>query len=61
MSATARYLHFANLDMEQPDINAQCSVCGQEFKAEVRQDERIDDVLMRIRAAYNHHKCESIH
>jgi hypothetical protein len=30
---TNRFLHFDNLDMNQPEIVAECSDCGQEFKA----------------------------
>jgi hypothetical protein len=60
MPSSDRYLRFENLDMAQPKINAQCSACGKEFNSEVRAGERIDDVLFRIRAAYNAHECRSV-
>lgn len=59
MSATARYLQFANLDTRQPDIHAQCSACGKEFQSEVKLGEHVDDVLVRIRKEYNQHECRS--
>ena len=39
-----RYLQFENIDMEQPDISSRCSHCGQEFRAEPKPAERVDDV-----------------
>ena len=59
MSSTTRYLHFDNLDMQQPDINANCSACGKEFRSEVKPGEHVNDVLVRIRKAYNEHTCGS--
>lgn len=52
-----RYLHFDNIDMEQPDISSRCSRCGQQFSAEPKPNERVDDVLLRIRAAFDAHNC----
>jgi hypothetical protein len=57
-----RYLQFDNIDMEKPDISARCSRCGQEFRAQPKPGERVDDVLLRIRAEFEAHKCgERIH
>jgi hypothetical protein len=53
-----RYLQFDNIDMEEPDISARCSQCGQEFSAEPKPGERVDDVLLRIRAEFEAHKCD---
>jgi hypothetical protein len=52
-----RYLHFDNIDMEQRGISSRCSCCGQEFRAEPKPRERVDDVLLRIRADFEAHKC----
>jgi hypothetical protein len=34
MTAVDRYLHFDNIDVEQPYISSRCSYCGQTFEAE---------------------------
>jgi len=57
MITVDRYLHFDNIDMEQPNISSQCSHCGQTFKAEPRPGERVEDVLLRIRREFNSHQC----
>ena len=53
----SRYLHFDNIDVEQPDISSRCSRCGQQFSAEPKPNERMDDVLLRIRAKFDAHNC----
>jgi len=58
MITVDRYLHFDNIDMEQPNISSQCSHGGQTFKAEPRAGERVDDVLLRIRYEFNSHQCQ---
>ena len=58
MTSTDRYLHFDNIDMDKPVINAQCSRCKREFTATPKAGERIDDVLLRIRGEFNAHECE---
>jgi len=58
MITVDRYLHFDNIDMEQPEICSRCSYCGQTFKAEPRAGERVDDVLLRMRSAFNSHECQ---
>jgi hypothetical protein len=57
MTTQDRYLHFDNIDMRRPDIHARCSHCGQEFSATPKASERVDDVVLRIRAEYDAHKC----
>jgi hypothetical protein len=57
MVTNERYLHFDNIDMDKPDISSRCSCCGQEFRAEPKPGERADDVLLRIRAQFEGHKC----
>jgi len=57
MVADERYLQFDNIDMAQPDISARCSQCGQKFRAEPKPDERVDDLLLRVRAEFEAHKC----
>lgn len=52
-----RYLHFSHIDMEHPNISSQCSRCGQEFSAEPKPGERVDDVLLQIRAEFEAHTC----
>jgi hypothetical protein len=58
MIAVDRYLHFDNIDMEQPSICSRCSHCGQAFKAEPQAGERVEDVLLRIRREFNSHQCQ---
>jgi hypothetical protein len=57
MNIPKRYLHFDNIDMREPEIHARCSRCGQEFSALTKPNERVDDVLLRIRAEYDEHQC----
>lgn len=57
MDTQNRYLQFDNIDMEKPDISSRCSQCRQEFRAERKPGERVDDVLLRIRADFEAHKC----
>jgi hypothetical protein len=57
MSTVDRYLHFDNIDVEQPEISSQCSR-GQTFEAQPRPGERVDDVLLRIRCEFNSHQCQ---
>ena len=59
MQTVERYLHFDNIDMGQPYISSWCSWCGKTFCAEPKPGERVDDVLLRIRAEFNAHVCES--
>jgi hypothetical protein len=56
-TTTDRYLQFDNIDMEKPDISSRCSSCGWEFKAEPKVAERVDDLLLRVRAEFENHKC----
>jgi hypothetical protein len=58
MITVDRYLHFDNIDVEQPEISSQCSHCGLKFKAEPRAGERLEDVLLRIRCGFNSHQCQ---
>jgi len=58
MITVDRYLHFENIDMANPDIASRCSHCGQTFTAELKPGERVDDVLLRIRAEFNLHECQ---
>ena len=59
MPHSERYLHFDNIDMDEPVISSRCSHCGSEFAASPEAGERVDDVLLRIRAEFNAHLCES--
>jgi len=58
MTAVDRYLHFDNIDVEQPCISSRCSYCGQTFEAEPRSSERVDDIIVRIRCEFNSHQCQ---
>ena len=57
MPPKERYLQFDNIDMEKPDISSRCSCCGREFRAEPKVAERVDDVLLRVRAEFEAHDC----
>jgi hypothetical protein len=52
-----RYLHFENIDLQRPEIISRCSQCKREFGATPKPGERIDEVLLRIRAEYEAHEC----
>ncbi len=58
MPSSDRYLHFENIDMGEPAISAQCSRCEREFAAAPRANERVDDVILRLRAEFNAHECQ---
>jgi hypothetical protein len=60
MITVDRDLHFDNIDMEKPDVSSRCSHCGQTFNAEPQSGERVDDVLLRIRAEFNSHQCREV-
>lgn len=53
-----RYLQFDNIDIDEPNISSRCSRCGREFRTDPKPSERVDDVLMRIRAEFEAHKCQ---
>jgi hypothetical protein len=57
VDAPDRYLHFDNLDIEHLPVTSRCSVCEKVFSAEVKPGERLDDVLLRIRAEFDAHEC----
>ena len=57
MLSQKRYLHFDNIDMDEPDISSRCSLCGRAFRAVPQGSERVDDVLLRIRREYDAHEC----
>jgi hypothetical protein len=59
MIAVERYLHFDNIDMEQPYISSRCSHCGHTFEAQPRPGEMVCDVLLRIRGEFNSHQCHA--
>jgi hypothetical protein len=59
MKLQERYLHFDNLDMQQPVVSSQCSECGLRFTATPKPEEHIDELLLRVRAEYEAHVCES--
>jgi hypothetical protein len=52
-----RSLYFDNIDMQALEMSGRCTCCGQEFRAEPRLGERVDDVLLRIRADFEAHAC----
>ncbi len=58
MTSSDRYLHFDNIDMNEPVISSRCSRCGREFAANPKAGERVDDVLLRIRVEFNSHECQ---
>jgi hypothetical protein len=53
------YLYFEHIDMDQADISSICTRCGKHFSAEPEPGERVDDVLLRIRAEFEAHKCRA--
>ena len=58
MTPSNRYLRFQTIDVNEPDVRASCSQCGKEFVAEPQAGESIENVLRRVRAEFEAHKCE---
>lgn len=59
MTYSDRYLHFDNIDMNEPVISSRCSCCSREFAAAPKASEHVDDALLRIRAEFNAHECQA--
>jgi hypothetical protein len=57
MTMRDAYLDFDKIDMEEPEISSRCSRCGLVFRAEPEAGERVDDVLLRMRAEFEAHQC----
>ena len=51
-----RYLQFENIKQGEL-IFARCSICKKEFRDDPKPTERTDDVLLRMRAAFDAHQC----
>jgi hypothetical protein len=58
MITVDRYLHFDNIDLQEPNIRSRCSQCGQTFEGEPIPGEGVEDVLVRIRGEFNSHQCQ---
>jgi hypothetical protein len=58
MTTQNHNLRFDNIDVEQGELHASCSRCGREFFAAPKPNERVDAVILRVRAEYDTHKCE---
>jgi hypothetical protein len=57
MTDPERYLRFSHLENGQPVI-AFCSVCGERFEVQPEADERIDDLILKARSAFDAHTCK---
>ena len=58
MTSSDRYLHFDNIDMNEPVISSRCSRCASEFASDPKPGESVNNVLSRIRAEFNAHECQ---
>ena len=56
MRSHERYLQFDNIEMGQK-ITARCNRCEKPFVGTPNTNERTDEVLMQMRAAYEAHQC----
>ena len=54
-----RYLHFDNIDMAAPELQAHCSCCRKEFRATPNPYELVDEVASRLRSEFDAHECKS--
>ena len=52
-----RYLQFDNINQGEP-VATRCSLCKREFVADSKSTERMDDVILRLRAAFEAHLCD---
>jgi hypothetical protein len=59
MTLGEEHLYFEHIDMEKANISSLCTRCGKQFSAEPKPGERVDDVLLRIRAEFEAHKCRA--
>ena len=59
MIAPSRYLHFENIDLMRVHVQASCSCCGRNFAAEPASGERTEEVVFRVRTAFNQHDCDA--
>lgn len=61
MGSPERVLHFDNIHLmvDNPVVSARCTACGLEFTVEIRSDEHLEDVLLRVRDDFNKHICSA--
>jgi hypothetical protein len=59
MPSSGRYLHFDNIDMTEPVISARCCRCQRRFAMNPKTGEKVEDVLLRVRAEFNAHECQA--
>lgn len=53
-------LQFDNIDVQGTEISSRCRACGQEFNAEIKPGQPIDEVVQRLRDEFNRHACETV-
>lgn len=54
-----RYLRFDKIEPEKPVVT-RCSTCNQKFIADPKAGERMDDVILRLRAEFARHRCDDV-
>jgi hypothetical protein len=54
-----RHLQFDSIRQGER-ITARCSLCKRDFTATPMANERTDDVLLRLRAQFKAHNCDSV-
>jgi hypothetical protein len=59
MNHSTRYLSFSNLETEQPVV-AFCSACGKRFEALPEAGKRTDDLILKVRAEFEAHRCNPV-
>jgi len=52
-----RYLHFDAVNLDPPYVVSRCSQCGQEFSVDPKPGEKMDELMLRIRADFEAHQC----
>jgi len=58
MPKTDRYLRFGNLELKPGgSVSASCSACGRPFTGTTGSGDKIDEVLIRMRAEFDAHTC----
>ena len=57
MAKEHRYLQFGNLEAGQL-VYAQCSACDRMFLARPANEDRIDDLILRVRDEFDAHRCD---
>jgi hypothetical protein len=58
MADAERYLSFSHIENERPVV-AFCELCGKRFEAQPEAGKSVDDLILKVRAEFESHDCNS--